>query len=358
MLESYIAGRWTPGAGEELHLLDAATGAPVATVAGPAASFRDAVEFGRTVGGPALRDLTFHQRALVLKELITKLEASKAEFHDLSFCTGATKSDSWIDIDGGLATAAIFASKGRRELPNSRIYLDGDVEVLSKSGNFAGRHIFSSRRGVSVFINAFNFPVWGMLEKLAPCFLAGVPTIVKPASQTAYLTERVVRRMIESGTLPEGSVQLICGPVGDLFDWLSGQDTIAFTGSASTAAQLRRSAAVAERSVRFTAEADSLNFCMLGPDAGPGTPEFELYVTELVREMTIKAGQRCTAVRRALVPRSYLPAVEEALVGRLRDVKVGDPRDPETGMGALASLVWATSRHPPPRRPPATVRER
>src|SRR5882762_926463 len=206
MLESYIAGRWTPGEGEELHLLDAATGAPVTTVAGPASSFRDAVEFGRTVGGPALRDLTFHQRALVLKELITQLEASKAEFHDLSFCTGATKSDSWIDIDGGLATAAIFASKGRRELPNSHTYLDGDVEVLSKSGNFVGRHIFSSRRGVSVFINAFNFPVWGMLEKLAPCFLAGVPTIVKPASQTAYLTERVVRRMIESGTLPEGSL--------------------------------------------------------------------------------------------------------------------------------------------------------
>ena len=250
--------------------------------------------------------MTFHERAGLLKSLAKYLGDRKDEFYTLSYATGATKSDSWIDIDGGISTMFVYASKGTRELPNSQVYIDGNLEGLSKTGSFVGQHIYLPLEGAAVHINAFNFPVWGMLEKLAPALLAGVPAIVKPATATSYLTEQVVRRIVESGILPEGSLQLICGSVGDLFDHLDCQDLVSFTGSAATARKLSQHPAVIEHSVRFTAETDSLNSSLLGPDAVAGTPELDLFVREVVREMTAKAGQKCTAIRKAIVPRAQV----------------------------------------------------
>ena len=241
-------------------------------------------------------------------------------------------------MDGGIGVLASYASQGRRELPDDTVLLDGDAAQLGKGGQFLGQHILTPRHGVAVQINAFNFPVWGPLEKFAPAFLAGVPSLVKPASSTAYLTARLVELIVESGLLPEGSLQLICGSAGDLLDHLTDQDLLSFTGSASTAQRLRTHPTVVARSVRFNAEADSLNCSILGPDAGPGSPEFDLYVRQLVTEMTVKAGQKCTAIRRALVPESLLDAVAEAASARLAKVVVGNPADETVRMGALASL--------------------
>jgi oxepin-CoA hydrolase/3-oxo-5,6-dehydrosuberyl-CoA semialdehyde dehydrogenase len=296
------------------------------------------LEHGRQVGGPNLRQLTFHERAGLIKALAKGLGDHKDEFYPLSYATGATKSDSWIDIDGGISTMFVYASKGTRELPNSRVYVDGNVEGLSKTGGFVGQHIYVPLEGVAVHINAFNFPVWGMLEKLAPALLAGVPSIVKPATATSYLTEKVVRHIVESRILPEGALQLICGGVGDLFDHLSCQDVVSFTGSASTAQKLRQHPAVVAHSVRFTAETDSLNSSVLGPDAVAGTPELDLFVREVVREMTAKAGQKCTAIRKAIVPKAQVADVVAALKGSLGKIVVGDPRLEQVKMGPLASL--------------------
>jgi oxepin-CoA hydrolase/3-oxo-5,6-dehydrosuberyl-CoA semialdehyde dehydrogenase len=275
----------------------------------------------------------------MLRALGKRLFDFKDEFYALSYRTGATRTDSWIDIDGGIGTMLVFASKGARELPNSRVYLDGNVEGLSKGGTFVGQHICLPLEGAAVHINAFNFPVWGMLEKLAPALLAGVPAIVKPATATSYLTELVVRRIVETGLLPAGALQLICGGVGDLFDHLGCQDVVSFTGSATTAARLRTHPAVVRHSVRFVAETDSLNSSILGPDAAPGTPEFDLFVQEVAREMTVKAGQKCTAIRKALVPRALLADVVGALQARLAKTVVGDPRVEGVRMGPLASLA-------------------
>ncbi len=241
-------------------------------------------------------------------------------------------------MDGGIGVLASYASQGRRELPDDAVLLDGDAAQLGKGGQFLGQHILTPRRGVAVQINAFNFPVWGPLEKFAPAFLAGVPSLVKPASSTAYLTARLVELIASSGLLPDGSLQLICGSAGDLLDHLTDQDSVSFTGSASTAQRLRAHPTVVARSVRFNAEADSLNCSILGPDAGPGSPEFDLYVAQLVTEMTVKAGQKCTAIRRALVPEPLLDAVAEAASARLAKVVVGNPADERVRMGALASL--------------------
>jgi oxepin-CoA hydrolase/3-oxo-5,6-dehydrosuberyl-CoA semialdehyde dehydrogenase len=291
------------------------------------------------VGGAALRALTFHERAGLLKSLAKALGAHKEELYALSYHTGATRDDAWLDIDGGIATLFVYASKGVRELPNGRIYIDGATEPLAKSGKFLGQHICVPLEGAAVHINAFNFPVWGLLEKLAPALLAGVPAIIKPATGTAYLAALLFRRIIESGVLPAGAVQLVCGSVGDLFDHLQAQDVVAFTGSASTAAILRRHAAVAERSVRFTAETDSLNSSILGEDAQAGSPEFELFVREVVREMSVKAGQKCTAIRKAIVPAALCAPVLEAVRARLAQLVVGDPRLANVNMGPLASLA-------------------
>lgn len=338
-LQSYAAGNWQSGAGSATTLLDASTGEAVAEAASGGFDFGAMLAHARAVGGPALRAMTFHERATMLRALGKRLFDFKDEFYALSYRTGATRTDSWIDIDGGIGTMLVFASKGARELPNSRVYLDGNVEGLSKGGTFVGQHICLPLEGAAVHINAFNFPVWGMLEKLAPALLAGVPAIVKPATATSYLTELVVRRIVETGLLPAGALQLICGGVGDLFDHLGCQDVVSFTGSATTAARLRTHPAVVRHSVRFVAETDSLNSSILGPDAAPGTPEFDLFVQEVAREMTVKAGQKCTAIRKALVPRALLADVVGALQARLAKTVVGDPRVEGVRMGPLASLA-------------------
>ncbi|MBS0374174.1 MAG: phenylacetic acid degradation bifunctional protein PaaZ [Proteobacteria bacterium] len=336
-LESYILGGWWTGAGEGVALRDASTGEVIARATAEGLPARELLEYARTTGGTVLRSMTFHERAAMLRALGKRLLEQKEEFYALSYRTGATRADSWIDIEGGIGTLLALAGKAARELPNAKVLIDGDVEPLSKQGTFVGQHLHVPLEGAAVHINAFNFPVWGMLEKLAPAMLAGLPVIVKPATATAYLTELVVRRIVESALLPAGALQLVAGGVGDLLDHLSCQDVVSFTGSASTAARLRAHPAVLRQSVRFVAETDSLNSSLLGPDAGPGTPEFDLYIREVAREMTAKAGQKCTAIRRAIVPAAHLDAVTEALQGALARVTVGDPRADGVRMGPLAS---------------------
>ena len=337
LLESYVAGRWYAAPDDGTPIADAVTGETVVRVSSTGLDVPEMLDHARTVGGPALRELTFHQRAALLKQLGLRLMADKDAFYALSRRTGATDRDSAVDVDGGFGTLLSYASKARRELPDDTVVLDGAVEPLGRGGTFVGQHLHTSLRGVAVQVNAFNFPVWGFLEKLAPTFLAGVPTVVKPASQTAYVTEAVVRSIVESGLLPEGSVQLLAGSAAGVLDLLGGQDLVAFTGSAATARTLRSTPAVVANSVRFNAEADSLNCSVLGPDATPDTPEFGLFVDQLVEEMTVKAGQRCTAIRRALVPRELVDDVVEATRARLAAVVVGAPGADGVTMGALAS---------------------
>lgn len=337
-LESYVSGAWRAGQGEAKPLAHAATGEVHALISSDGLDFAGALDWGRRTGGTALRRHTLHERALMLKAIGQALMAAKDEFYAESLATGATPRDAWPDIDGGIGTMLTFASKARRELPNAHVLPEGPVEMLSRDGSFVGQHILTPLEGVAVHINAFNFPVWGMLEKIAPALIAGVPCVVKPASQTAYLTELVVRRILEMQILPEGALQLICGGVGDLLDHVTGQDAVTFTGSAQTGQKLRTHPAVVQNSVRFTMEADSLNAAILGPDAGPGTPEFDLFVKEVAREMTAKAGQKCTAIRRVLVPAAHEGAVIDALRATLDRTAVGLPDDAQTRMGALVSL--------------------
>ena len=338
VLRSYLSGAWQEPADEGLPLHDAVTGEEIVRISSAGLDIGAALEHGRRVGGPALRELTFHQRAALLKALASALRGHREELYALSARTGATLGDSKFDIDGGIGVLFGYASKGRRELPNDTVYVDGGVERLGRGGTFLGQHVCTPLRGVAVQVNAFNFPVWGPLEKFAPAFLAGVPTLVKPASQTAYLTARLVELMLASGLLPEGTLQLLCGGAGDLFDHLTEQDLVGFTGSASTAQRLRAHPTVVRNAVRFNAEADSLNCSILGPDAGPGRPEFDLFVDQLVTEMTVKAGQKCTAIRRAFVPAGMLDEVAQAVAARLAGVAVGNPANPQVQMGALASL--------------------
>jgi oxepin-CoA hydrolase/3-oxo-5,6-dehydrosuberyl-CoA semialdehyde dehydrogenase len=338
LLESYAAGRWFQARDEGQPLLAANTGEVVARISATGLDLAAMAGHARAVGGPALRDLTFHERAAMLKALAKQLSADKDELYELSLRTGATRRDSAIDIDGGFGTLFSYASKASRELPNDTVVLDGGLERLGREGTFVGQHIYTSRPGVAVQINAFNFPVWGMLEKLAPAFLAGLPTIVKPASQTAYLTELVVRRIVESGLLPEGTLQLLCGSATGLLDELTVQDSVAFTGSAHTAGVLRTHPRVLHDGVRLGVEADSLNCSVLGPDVTVDDPEFDLFVKGVVAEMTVKAGQKCTAIRRAIVPSGIAPVVVDAVVARLAIVTVGDVHDESVRMGPLASL--------------------
>ncbi|NUT01367.1 MAG: phenylacetic acid degradation bifunctional protein PaaZ [Sphingomonas sp.] len=337
-LLNYSLDRWIPGEGNLAEIPSAIDGSVVATTGSGGLDFGGMLKHAREVGGPALRKLTFHERARMLKALGQAIMARKDELYELNYLTGATRKDGWIDIEGGAGTLFSFSSKGRRELPDAHVLMDGGIEPLSKTGTFVGQHVYTPLQGAALHINAFNFPVWGMLEKLAPTLLAGMPAIVKPASATAYLAEAAFRVMIESGVLPTGAVQLIVGGVGDLFDHLGGQDVVSFTGSASTALKLRTHPTVMRESVKFIAEQDSLNASVLGPDAGPGTPEFDLFVREVAIEMTVKAGQKCTAIRRAMAPAQHLDAVQDALAQRLASTKVGDPRAEDTRMGALVSL--------------------
>jgi oxepin-CoA hydrolase/3-oxo-5,6-dehydrosuberyl-CoA semialdehyde dehydrogenase len=336
-LQSYVYGTWLSGRDNGVAMRDATTGEVIAQASSAGVDFSAVLAHAREAGGPALRTMTFHERAALLKALAKRLSELKEEFYALSYRTGATKNDSIIDIDGGIGTVFAYASKGSRELPNARVHIDGDVEGLSRAGSFVGQHLYVPREGAAIHINAFNFPVWGMLEKLAPTLLAGMPAIVKPATSTAYLTELVVRRIIESKILPDGALQLVCGSLGNLFDGLNCQDTVSFTGSAHTAAHLRVHPAIIRHAVRFTAETDSLNSSILAADAPPGTPEFDLFVKEVVREMTVKAGQKCTAIRKALVPAAVAGDVVAALQAALQKIVVGDPRDPAVRMGPLVS---------------------
>jgi oxepin-CoA hydrolase / 3-oxo-5,6-dehydrosuberyl-CoA semialdehyde dehydrogenase len=335
MLESYVAGRWRTPTDEGAPLLDAATGEEVARISTAPVAAADAVRYGREVGGPALRAMTFHERAMLVKELALALKEHTDELYELSYATGSTAKDTAVDVDGGIITMLGMSSTARKTLPNDTVATDGPVERVSRGGTFLAQHVYTPLRGVAVQVNAYNFPVWGALEKLAPALIAGVPSIVKPAEQTAYVTERMVRLAIGTGILPEGALQLLVGAPDGLLDALEAQDLVGFTGSARTADVLRAHPAVIHRGVRFTAEADSLNAAVLGPDATPGSPEFDLFVREVAREMTVKAGQKCTAVRRAFVPSRLMGEVSEALAARLSSATVGDPRDPATRVGAL-----------------------
>ncbi len=339
MLASYVQDKWFAPEGARTAIPSAVTGETVAQTGATVRDFEGVLEHARNVGGPALRSLTFHQRAKMLKALAEAVMARKDELYALSCETGATKSDGWIDIEGGAGTLFAYASRGRRELPNETFLVEGPVEGLSKRGTFVGQHVLTPLQGAALHINAFNFPVWGMLEKLGPTLLAGVPAIVKPATASAYLAEAAFRILIETNVVPNGALQLIVGPLGDLFDHLTGQDVVSFTGSAETAAKLQGHPVIVRESVRFIAERDSLNAAVLGPDATPGTPEFDLFVKEVTREMTVKAGQKCTAIRRAFVPASAVDAVEAALRKSLAEVTIGDPRHEASAMGALVSTA-------------------
>ena len=336
-LQNFAEGEWITGTGKTAELIHAVTGERIGETSSGGLDFRAMTEFARNVGGPAMRRLTFHQRAAMLKALAKYLTEHKDAFYVLSSATGATKADSWVDIDGGIGTFFAYSSRGRREFPNETFHVEGPAESLSKSGTFVGRHICVPLEGVAIHINAFNFPVWGMMEKMAPALLAGVPCIVKPATATSFLTEAVFRAMIESNILPKGAIQLICGSAGDLLSHVSEQDAVAFTGSAATGQMLKESKAIVEHSVRFNMEADSLNCSILGPDAAPGTPEFELFIREVTREMTTKAGQKCTAIRRTIVPAGMEQDVVNALRSRLSKTTIGDPAIEGVRMGPLAS---------------------
>ncbi len=346
MLQSHVQDAWwQPAEGTSgAEVRDASTGEIVATVSSEGLDLGAALEHGRTVGQASLGALTFHKRAVLLKQMALALLERKEELYELSYRTGATRNDSWVDIEGGIGVLFAYSGKGRRELPNApyphtNVQLDGPLEVLAKDGSFLGRHIRTTLPGVAVQINAFNFPVWGPLEKLAPAFLAGMPSVIKPATPTAYVTEHLVRILVESGLLPAGSVQLVSGSVRELFDHARLGDVVSFTGSASTADGLRRHDAVQRGGVIFNAETDSINASVLGPDATPGTPEFDAYVRQLVTEMTSKAGQKCTAIRRAIVPAAAADELVEAVRNRIAEkVVVGDPRSEGVTMGALASL--------------------
>lgn len=336
-ISSYIQGKWVAGSGRGVDLFDAVTGKKIGQAGSEGFDFKGILEYARAVGGPRLRRMTFHERALMLKEMARHLLQHKEEFYQLSPATGATRGDSWLDIDGGITTLFVYSSKGRRELPDETFYIDGEMERLSRGGTFVGRHICVPLEGAALHINAFNFPCWGMLEKLAPTLLAGVPAIVKPATSTCFLTRRMVEVMVTSGIFPEGALQLLCGRVGDLFEHLTTQDAVTFTGSAETGRALKNHPCVVTNSVRFNLEADSLNCSILGPDAKPGTVEFDLFIQEVAREMTVKAGQRCTAIRRTLVPAGLEEEVIQALRLRLEKICVGHPALEDVEMGPLVS---------------------
>ena len=335
-LQSLIAGRWI-GQQAAQALRSAVNGRTVFHTHAETLDFGEAVHHARQVGGPALLALDFQARAARLKALGKYLIAHKEALYAVSAHTGATRADGWIDIEGGSGTLLAYAALGSNELPSGNLLHEGPAVALGRQGGFAGSHILVPRAGVAVHINAFNFPVWGLLEKLAPAFLAGMPCIAKPATATSYLTEAAVRLIVQSGILPEGALQLVIGSTGDLLDRLDGQDIVTFTGSADTAARLRVHANLVRHSIPFNAEADSLNCAILADDVSPDDEEFALFVQEVAREMTVKAGQKCTAIRRVIVPRRHLDAVAEQLCARLAQLVVGDPAQDGVQMGALAS---------------------
>lgn len=337
-LESFLNGHWISSGEDQVEVRSAVTGDLVAQATSGGLDMREALAYARNVGGKKLRRLTFHQRADLLKKLAQYLTERKEHLYKLSLQTGATRTDNLLDIDGGIGTLFVYSAKGRRELPNSAFMLDGIVEPMGKGGTFVGQHIVTPLHGVAVHINAFNFPCWGLLEKLAPALLAGVPVVTKPATVTSYVAHALARMITESSILPEGAVQFLVGTTGDLFDHLTCQDVVCFTGSAETSQQLRRQPNITRESVRFVAEQDSLNAAILGPDAQPGTPEFDLFIKEVAKEMTVKAGQKCTAIRRAFAPVVHTEAVIEALRQRLAKIQIGNPELETVRMGPVVGL--------------------
>ncbi|MGI9229344.1 MAG: phenylacetic acid degradation bifunctional protein PaaZ [Gammaproteobacteria bacterium] len=334
-IQSYIAGQWLPAGSDAVAVCHAVNGEHIGEVSSTGADFAELLAYARQRGGPALRKLTFHERAQALKALATYLLERKERYYTISACTGATHGDSWIDIEGGIGTLFAYSSLVRREFPNDTLLVEGEVERLSRQGTFLGRHVLVPREGVAVHINAFNFPCWGMLEKIAPSLCAGMPVVVKPATVSAYLTAAIVEDIIASKLLPEGSLQLICGSVGDLFEHLTEQDVVTFTGSAHTGRKLKTHKNIIENAVPFNMEADSLNCCILAESVTPGSAEFDLFIREVVREMTIKAGQKCTAIRRAIIPADRVEAVAAELSQRLDKVVLGDPAVESVKMGPL-----------------------
>ncbi|MCG6656797.1 phenylacetic acid degradation bifunctional protein PaaZ [Halomonas campisalis] len=336
VLQSYIAGQWL-GETPAKALPSAINGDTIAHTHEETIDFAQVVDYGRSTGVKSLLALDFQQRAAILKELAIYIQQRKAELYDISYHTGCTRADSWIDIDGGFGTLFTYASTGRKELPSGNVAHEGPVAQLGKDNHFTGTHILVPRRGVSVHINAFNFPIWGMLEKFAPAFLAGMPCIVKPATATSYVTEAAVRVINDSGLLPEGALQLIIGGTGDLLDRLEEQDFVTFTGSADTALKLKSHPNIMARSIPFNAEADSLNSAIMAPDVTPEDEEFDIFAKEVVKEMTAKAGQKCTAIRRVMVPAEHLDALADRIKQRLSKISVGDPKEEGVRMGALSS---------------------
>ena len=322
-LQNYIAGNWIEGDGDGSPLFNSVTGEVVATATTKGLDFKQALEYGRKKGS-VLRRMTFQERGQMLKALAMYLLERKEKYYDVSYKTGATRIDSWIDIEGGIGNLFANASL-RRQFGDEPYYVDGDYAPLSKGGTFIGHHIMVPKEGVAVHINAYNFPIWGMLEKVAVNWLAGVPAVVKPATVTSFLTEAMVKDIVESGILPEGALQLICGSAGDLLDHVGSQDVVTFTGSASTGRMLKSKPSIIENAVPFNMEADSLNSSILGEDAVPGTPEFDLFIKEVVKEITVKCGQKCTAIRRIMVPENLVEDVQIAVGERLQKTTIGSP---------------------------------
>ncbi len=344
-IESYACGAWVAGVDEGVEVRNAINGESIGWVSSMGLDFADMLQHGRRKGGSALRQMTIHERANMLKALAKHLLEKKEIFYAISAKTGATRADGRVDIEGGIGTVFAYSGIARRELPNETFAVEGNIERLSARGSFLGRHILTPKHGISLHINAFNFPCWGMLEKIAPSLIAGVPVIVKPATVSCYLTEAMVREIIASGILPEGSLQLICGRTGDMFEHLNEQDSVTFTGSASTGRMLKSHPGIIANSISFNMEADSLNCSILGAGAGPGTAEFDLFVKGVAQEVTVKAGQKCTAIRRAIVPQEHVAAVIDALKERLDKAPVGDPCVEGVKMGSLVGLdqvedVW------------------
>jgi oxepin-CoA hydrolase / 3-oxo-5,6-dehydrosuberyl-CoA semialdehyde dehydrogenase len=336
-LQNYILGSWVEGAGDGMPLVDSITGETIAMATADGLDFAAVLHYGRTKGGEKLRKMTFQERGNMLKALAKYLTKRKEQFYEISYRTGATRVDSWIDIEGGFGN--LYANASLRKLfPNQPYHVEGDPIDLSRGGRFMAHHILVPKLGVAVHINAFNFPVWGMLEKCAVNWMAGVPAVVKPATSTSYLTEAVVREIIASNILPEGALQLICGSAGDMLSYVTDQDVVTFTGSASTGRKLKAHPRIISESVPFNMEADSLNCSVLGEDAVPGTPEFDLFISQARSEITVKCGQKCTAIRRLIVPESLMDDVQKALGKALDKVSIGDPRLKEVRMGSLVSL--------------------
>lgn len=336
-LQNYALGQWAAGSESGQELYNAITGEAIATVSSKGLDFAAMCNYARTVGGPKLRNMTFQQRGLMLKALALHLQSKKEDFYKISWATGATRIDSWVDIEGGIGNLFTYASL-RRQFPNETFCYDGDVARLSKNNTFIGHHICVPKEGVAIHINAFNFPVWGMLEKVAVNWLAGVPAIVKPAALTSFLTEAVVKEIIASKILPEGALQLICGSANGILEHVESQDIVTFTGSASTGKMLKAHPRLLQEAVHFNMEADSLNCCVLGTDVTPTMPEFDIFIKEVAREITTKAGQKCTAVRRIIVPENMVEDVQIALGKRLAQNVIGDPNTEGVRMGSLAGM--------------------